>query len=81
MLRGRERADRNDLASRFEPWLKRDQRGWLFNNPTDHWSLGNGIFGFDITKVLKDDDIRTAALGYIFHRIEALLDHTDHDLH
>ena len=76
LLRGRERADRNDLASRFEPWLKRDQRGWLFNNPTDHWSLGNGIFGFDITKVLKDDDIRTAALGYIFHRIEALLDGT-----
>ncbi|SEF13277.1 type IV secretion system protein VirB4 [Rhizobiales bacterium GAS191] len=74
LLSGRDRADQNDLASRFDPWLKRDQRGWLFNNETDRWSSGNGIFGFDITKVLDDDDIRTAALGYIFHRVEALLD-------
>ena len=27
-----------------------------------------------MTKVLDDDDIRTAALGYIFHRIEGMMD-------
>ena len=42
----------------------------------DLWSAGNGIFGFDLTKVLDDDDIRTAALGYIFHRVEGLMDGT-----
>ncbi len=29
-----------------------------------------------MTKVLDDDDIRTAALGYIFHRIESMMDGT-----
>jgi type IV secretion system protein VirB4 len=72
VLRGRERAGHDDLASRFEVWL--NARGWLFNNPVDSWSVGNGIFGFDMTKILDDDDLRTAALGYIFHRIEGAID-------
>jgi type IV secretion system protein VirB4 len=72
LLRGRERAGHDDLASRFEVWL--NARGWLFNNPDDSWSAGNGIFGFDMTKILDDDDLRTAALGYIFHRIEGTMD-------
>ncbi|QRM32747.1 VirB4 family type IV secretion/conjugal transfer ATPase [Microvirga sp. VF16] len=72
VLRGRERAGHDDLASRFEVWL--NARGWLFNNPVDSWSLGNGISGFDMTKILDDDDLRTAALGYIFHRIEGAMD-------
>lgn len=74
LLRGRERAGHEDLASRFEVWTH--SRGWLFNNPRDLWSAGNGVFGFDLTKVLDDDDIRTAALGYIFHRVEGLMDGT-----
>nr|WP_181377331.1 VirB4 family type IV secretion/conjugal transfer ATPase [Ochrobactrum sp. LM19]AJW30000.1 type IV secretion protein VirB4 [Ochrobactrum sp. LM19] len=72
LLRGGERASEDDLASRFEIWCT--ERGWLFNNPKDHWSDANGIIGFDMTKVLDDPDIRTAALGYIFHRIEGMLD-------
>ena len=74
LLRGRERAGQEDLASRFEVWT--NARGWLFNNPRDPWTPANGIFGFDMTKVLDDDDIRTAALGYIFHRIEGMMDGT-----
>jgi len=76
LLAGRAQPGQDDLASRLERWIKVDQKGWLFNNPTDQWSIGNGIVGFDITRVLEDDDIRPAALGYIFHRIEALLDGT-----
>jgi type IV secretion system protein VirB4 len=74
LLRGRERASHDDLASRFQVWLK--SRGWLFNNPTDVWDASNGIFGFDMTLVLEDADIRTAALAYIFHRIESMMDGT-----
>lgn len=74
LLRGTERMTQDDLASRFDVWTK--ARGWLFNNEVDTWSATNGIFGFDMTKVLDDDDIRTAALGYIFHRIEAMMDGT-----
>lgn len=74
LLRGREKAGNDDLASRFQVWLK--SRGWLFNNEVDVWDKSNGIFGFDMTKVLDDADIRTAALAYIFHRIESMMDGT-----
>lgn len=72
LLRGGEKAGHDDLASRFNNWC--DARGWLFNNPVDQWDAEKGIVGFDLTKVLDDPDIRTAALGYIFHRIEGMLD-------
>ena len=71
-LSGSEKASHDDLASRFDMWC--NARGWLFDNPVDKWDNDIGIFGFDLTKVLDDPDIRTAALGYIFHRIEGMLD-------
>jgi len=74
LLRGRERAGHEDLASRFDVWLT--SRGWVFNNESDQWDAGNGVFGFDLTKILDDDDIRTAALAYMFHRVEGLMDGT-----
>ena len=74
LLRGAEKQGQEDLASRFDVWTK--ARGWLFNNEVDSWQAANGVFGFDMTKVLDDDDIRTAALGYIFHRIEGMMDGT-----
>ena len=74
LLRGTERQDQEDLASRFDVWVK--GRGWLFNNAVDTWSAANGVFGFDMTKILEDDHLRTAALGYIFHRIEGMMDGT-----
>ena len=73
LLRGRERAGHEDLASRFEAGRARAAG---CSTTRDLWSGGNGIFGFDLTKVLDDDDIRTAALGYIFHRVEGLIDGT-----
>lgn len=72
ILTGSEKQGHDDLRSRFDIWL--NQRGWLFNNEHDHFDASKGIIGFDLTKVLDDDDIRSAALGYIFHRIEGMLD-------
>jgi len=72
LLRGRIRAGEGDLLARLESWMRPDQRGWLFNNETDQFSLSS-IFGFDMTRVLDDPVIRTAALMYIFHRTEELL--------
>ncbi len=72
LLRGRIRAGEGDLLARLESWMRSDQRGWLFNNEQDQFSL-SGIFGFDMTRVLDDSVIRTAALMYIFHRTEELL--------
>lgn len=72
LLRGRIRAGEGDLLARLESWMRPDQRGWLFNNDEDQFSLSS-IFGFDMTRVLDDPVIRTAALMYIFHRMEELL--------
>jgi type IV secretion system protein VirB4 len=73
LLRGRIQAGEGDLMSRLESWIRPDQKGWLFNNREDKFSLSH-IFGFDMTKVLDDPVIRTASLLYIFHRLEELLD-------
>ncbi|HWU61142.1 MAG TPA: VirB4 family type IV secretion/conjugal transfer ATPase [Ensifer sp.] len=72
LLRGAEVAGRDDLASRFEVWC--DAHGWLFDNDEDLWDGEMGIFGFDLTSILDDPDIRTAALAYIFFRIGGMLD-------
>jgi len=72
LLRGRIRAGEGDLLARLESWMRADQRGWLFNNESDQFSVSS-IFGFDMTRVLDDPVIRTAALMYIFHRTEELL--------
>ena len=72
LLRGRIRAGEGDLLARLESWMRPDQRGWLFNNDEDQFSISS-IFGFDMTRVLDDPVIRTAALMYIFHRTDELL--------
>ncbi len=83
LLRGRLKAGDEDLAGRLDPWRKLDQRGWLFANARDSfdWTASGAteqraqprLFGFDMTRVLDDPAIRTAALLYIFHRIDELL--------
>ncbi len=73
LLRGAMRAGEDDLFSRLQPWIKTEQRGWLFNNADDTFSMSS-IIGFDMTSVLDDPTTRTAALMYIFHRLEELLD-------
>lgn len=72
LLRGAEVAGRDDLASRFEVWC--EHNGWLFDNSVDQWNGDHGIFGFDLTAILEDPDIRTAALAYVFFRIGGMLD-------
>ena len=72
LLRGRIRATDDDLTSRLEGWIRPEQRGWLFANPTDTFDVSR-IFGFDMTSVLDDPAVRTAALMYLFHRIEEML--------
>jgi type IV secretion system protein VirB4 len=75
LLRGRIRAGDDDLLARIEKWLRPEQLGWLFNNSHDRFTWSN-IAGFDLTKVLDDPLVRSAALMYIFHRLDELLDGT-----
>ena len=73
LLAGRNRADSNDIAARLRPWHE-GEKAWLFNAPTDVLSLtGQRIFGFDMTNILSNADVRTPALMYIYHRLDELL--------
>lgn len=73
LLVGRSRADANDLASRLRPWID-GEKAWLFNAHHDVLSFsGRSVFGFDMTNILGNEDIRTPALMYLFHRLDELL--------
>ncbi|KAB2654651.1 VirB4 family type IV secretion/conjugal transfer ATPase [Ochrobactrum sp. WV_118_8] len=73
LLVGRSRADANDLASRLRPWID-GEKAWLFNAQHDVLSFsGRSVFGFDMTSILGNEDIRTPALMYLYHRLDELL--------
>ncbi|WP_160011065.1 VirB4 family type IV secretion/conjugal transfer ATPase [Rhizobium sp. 18055] len=72
-LKGRMRSGIGDLSDRLKEWTSGD-KGWLFNNPSDRLDFTNAIIGFDMTEVLSDKRTRTAALLYMFHRIQEILD-------
>ena len=73
LLMGRSRSQANDLQSRLRPWFE-GEKAWLFNAPRDALSFsGRRIFGFDMTHVLDNIDVRTPALMYLFHRVDELL--------
>lgn len=73
LLIGRSRADANDLHARIRPWIE-GEKAWLFNAPHDVLSFsGRRVFGFDMTSILDNEELRTPALMYLFHRLDELL--------
>lgn len=74
LLMGRSKADANDLYSRLRPWIE-GEKAWLFNAPHDVLSFsGHSVFGFDMTNILGNEELRTPALMYLYHRLDELLD-------
>ena len=74
LLIGRSRADANDLHSRLRAWID-GEKAWLFNAADDVLSLSSRrVFGFDMTHILANEDVRTPALMYLYHRLDELLD-------
>lgn len=73
LLMGQARADANDLAARLRPWYDGD-KDWLFNAERDGLSFGDArVFGFDMTSILVNDELRIPTLMYIYHRLDELL--------
>ncbi|MBY3101276.1 VirB4 family type IV secretion/conjugal transfer ATPase [Rhizobium laguerreae] len=76
LLSGRSRAGPNDLSARLRPWID-GEKAWLFNAAHDVLSFSDRqVFGFDMTSILDNEELRTPALMYIFHRLDELLDGT-----
>jgi type IV secretion system protein VirB4 len=74
LLGGRGRPEANDLAARIGRWCGRGEHAWLFDNETDRLSVDARVLGFDMTELLDAPEIRTAAMMYLFRRIEERLD-------
>lgn len=73
LLVGRSRADANDLHARLRPWID-GEKAWLFNAQHDVLSFsGHRVFGFDMTSILANEELRTPALLYLYHRLDELL--------
>lgn len=67
------------VHERLIPWARGGEYGWVFDNDADHLNLDtvpghNPIFGFDLTELLDDGNVRAAATMYLQHRIDALHD-------
>ncbi len=76
LLTGRSRAGPNDLHARLRPWIE-GEKAWLFNARHDVLSFTDRrVFGFDMTSILDNEEVRAPALMYIYHRLDALFDGT-----
>jgi type IV secretion system protein VirB4 len=74
LFRGSSRPTGADLWSRLKPWWGDGERAWLFDNPEDLTDLERPVIGFDMTAILDDPALRTAAMMILFHRVEERLD-------
>ena len=74
LFRGGRRPSAGDLAARLGAWCEGGEHAWLFDNAEDRLDLTNRIVGFDMTRLLDSPTVRTAAMMYLFHRVEQRLD-------
>ena len=76
LFQGSRRASATDLAARLAPWHSTGDYAWLFDNAEDSLDVDARTIGFDMTQILEDPAARTAAMMYLFHRVEERLDGT-----
>jgi len=56
-------------------WCAGFANGWVFDNPTDNIDFDAvKMYGFDMTQLLDNHDIRTPALFYLLYRTNSCLD-------
>jgi type IV secretion system protein VirB4 len=66
--------DQAGAGAHLDRWCAGGALGWAFDGEHDQVDLTAPFIGFDMTRLLDDDDVRGPAMAYLFHRIEALLD-------
>jgi len=67
--------DEDGLYSRLHRWSMYGENGWVFDNPEDTLSFeGTNIIGIDVTAFLKNAEIRSPCISYLFHRQNQILD-------
>ena len=73
LLAGSERTE-GSLIARLDKWVDHGPYAWLFDNADDNLDISRPMIGFDMTSSLDDPPVRTAALLYMFHRLDEVYD-------
>ncbi|MBZ2207150.1 VirB4 family type IV secretion/conjugal transfer ATPase [Massilia soli] len=67
--------DTDGIYYRIARWSAGHQLGWVFDNATDSLDFNAcKMFGFDMTELLDNDEVRTNALFYLMYRIDCAMD-------
>jgi len=66
--------DAGGIGARLERWQAGGPLGWVLDNDEDALDLEASLTGFDITRILDHDEVRTPAILYLFHRISERVD-------
>jgi type IV secretion system protein VirB4 len=73
LLAGGKRPQEGDLCARLAPFIGNGEHAWLFDNEKDQLDTGRMTLGFDMTALLDNPRLRTPAMMYLFHRVDARL--------
>jgi type IV secretion system protein VirB4 len=73
LLAGGRRPEEGDLCARLAPFIGSGEHAWLFDNARDALDLDQVTLGFDMTALLESPGLRTPAMMYLFHRVDARL--------
>ena len=74
LLRSTDDSDHHSLMDTLEDWAGDGARAWLFDNNQDTFRLSENALGIDMTSLLATPRTRSAALDYLFYRIERFLE-------
>lgn len=67
--------DLEGIYYRLQRWCSGHALGWVFDNETDNLNFNAArLFGFDMTQLLENDEVRTSALFYLMYRMESVID-------
>ncbi|MBL0725962.1 MAG: VirB4 family type IV secretion/conjugal transfer ATPase [Alphaproteobacteria bacterium] len=65
------------IASRLKMWYGNGAKAKVFDNAEDKLDFSKGrVFGFEMAELLKDQEVLSPALLYVFHKIQSSLDGT-----
>ncbi|SET71089.1 VirB3 family type IV secretion system protein [Kosakonia radicincitans] len=68
-------AQENGLTVRLEKWARGGEFGWVFDNETDTFDIGEcDNFGIDGTEFLDNKDVCAPISFYLLYRVTSLLD-------
>jgi type IV secretion system protein VirB4 len=62
------------LSQRLDRWIFDGPNAWVFDNEHDELDFTRSLTGFDMTHLLDDPVVRTAALMYLFERQDDIFD-------